>query len=196
MAHPDDASGANPSSVFTVGGSQFVLPGAGALAGLRENRPFPARATHRYETRTMGTCGQVLIVGDDSTSAARSAALAFEIFHRVDRTMSNWTQTSEVARLNREAARGEVAIEPEVALVVAESLRLWAISEGTFDITLEPLVRLWGFLGGSRAVPDAAAIARAFAAVGSERVRLDRTAHERAHVRPGDRLAVRPGGEL
>src|SRR5262249_54659442 len=109
---------------------------------------------------TMGTYGHVTLVTPDSAASQPLADLALAAFGRVDSLMSNWTTTSEVARVNREAGRpGGTKVEPEVARVIDLSLQLWRETGGAFDITVEPLVRLWGFLGGPRGVPSAGEVA-------------------------------------
>lgn len=136
----------------------------------------------------MGTYGRATLVTDDAAAASIHAEAVFGVFRDVDRTMSNWTETSEVARINREAGTRPAAISADVAAVVAEALRVWALSEHAFDITLEPLVRAWGFLGGPRRVPSAAEAAAAFARVGSERIALDRAAGTIAFTHPDTRI--------
>lgn len=148
-----------------------LLAHALAPRALAESAAGPPRPV-AYVQRTMGTYGSVTIVTADSVAAAPVAALAMASFVRVDSLMSNWTTTSEVARINREAARGATRVEPEVAEVIARSLRVWRESEGAFDITVEPLVRLWGFLGGPRRVPSDVEIAATLPRVGARHVRF------------------------
>ena len=114
-----------------------------------------------WPTRTMGTYANVTIVTADSAASLPTARLAQRALTRVDSLMSNWTTTSEVARINREAATATVTVEPEVARVIDASLVLWRASGGAFDITVEPLIRLWGFIGGPKRVPADAEIGRA-----------------------------------
>jgi thiamine biosynthesis lipoprotein len=133
-----------------------------------------ARRSVVFPTRTMGTYANIIIVTDDST-AVRPAALEAEAeLWRIDSLMSNWTTTSEVARINREAGHQTVVVEPEVATVVDTSLEVWRESDHAFDITVEPLVRAWGFLGGPRRVPSEAEAAAAFRKVGAQRVHYER----------------------
>ena len=127
-----------------------------------------------YSTRTMGTYANILIVTDDSVASAPAARRAQAELWRIDSLMSNWTATSEVARLNREAGRAAVVVQPEVAAVIDTSLEVWRESDHAFDITVEPLVRAWGFLGGPRRVPSDDEVAAAFRHVGSQHVHLDR----------------------
>jgi thiamine biosynthesis lipoprotein len=137
----------------------------------------------------MGTYGHVTIVAADSEAAAPLAAVALADFGRVDSLMSNWTTTSEVARINREAGRpGGTRVESEVARVIALSLRLWRESEGAYDITVEPLVRLWGFLGGPRRVPSDAEIAGVLPRVGARHVHFDPQARRIRFDRPDVRI--------
>jgi thiamine biosynthesis lipoprotein len=123
-----------------------------------------------YPTRTMGTYANVTVVTADSLASLPSARIAHQAFRRVDSLMSNWTQTSEVARINRHAANRPVTVQTEVAHVVDASLATWRESGGAFDITVEPLVRLWGFLGGKKRVPSDAEIAAVLPQVGARQV--------------------------
>lgn len=126
-----------------------------------------------WTARTMGTYVRITLPTSDSASAAREAGHALGVFARVDSLMSNWTTTSEVARLNREAAGGVTRVHPEVGAVLDASLRLWRESDGAYDITVEPLVRAWGFLGGPRRVPSDEEIRAALVHVGAQRVHYD-----------------------
>ncbi len=151
----------------------LALALAPPLAGRADAPRTGAPRAVAYLRHTMGTYGSVTLVTADSAASAPLAALAMAVFGRVDSLMSNWTTTSEVARINREAARTTVTVEPEVAEVIGRSLRCWRESEGAFDITVEPLVRLWGFLGGPQRVPGEAEIAETLRRVGARHVRFD-----------------------
>ncbi len=157
-----------------------------ALTGLVAASP-PRRAV-RYPIRAMGTYVNVTIVTPDSAASAPSARAAHDAVRLVDSLMSNWTTTSEVARINRVADSVETVVEPHVADVLARSLELWRESEGAFDITVEPLVRAWGFLGGPRRVPGDAEAAAAFALVGAGDVRFDPGARTLRFARRGMRV--------
>ena len=140
-----------------------------------------------HPTKTMGTYANVAIVAADSVSSAPDARIAHRVFARVDSLMSNWTRTSEVARINRDGARG-VVVHPEVATVLDASLKLWRESDRAFDITVEPLVRLWGFLGGPKRVPSDTEIAQAFRHVGAQRVHFDPKTRELRFARDSIRI--------
>lgn len=126
-----------------------------------------------FRTQTMGTWASLTIVTADSAAVADLAYRSLLALHHVDSLMSNWTQTSEVARVNRSAAAKDVVVHPEVALVIALAERVTRESDGAMDITVEPLVRLWGFLGGPRRVPSQDEITKALASVGPDKMRFD-----------------------
>ncbi|MGH7742453.1 MAG: FAD:protein FMN transferase [Candidatus Eiseniibacteriota bacterium] len=133
-----------------------------------------ARRSVVFPTRTMGTYANIIIVTADSAAAAPQARRAQVELWRIDSLMTNWTATSEVARINREAGHRPLVVDPEVATVLDTSLDVWSESDHAFDITVEPLVRAWGFLGGPRRVPTDAEAAAAFRKVGAQRVHYQR----------------------
>ncbi|MBK7670513.1 MAG: FAD:protein FMN transferase [bacterium] len=102
--------------------------------------------------------------------------------------MTNWTTTSEVARINSTAGAGATVVEPEVAAVLALAGDVTAASGGAFDITVEPLVRLWGFIGGKPQVPEAAALAAARGLVGWNRVSFESASGRLGLPDPGMRI--------
>ncbi|HKQ59150.1 MAG TPA: FAD:protein FMN transferase [Candidatus Eisenbacteria bacterium] len=144
--------------------------------------------TVSWTIRTMGTYGRIGIVAADSSALADEAEAGLSAFRRIDSLMTNWTTTSEVARINREAAAGPVTVHPEVATVLEASLAIWRESAGAFDITVEPLVRAWGFIGGPRRVPSAPEIATALARVGADQVQFDRSQRTLRFGREGMRI--------
>jgi thiamine biosynthesis lipoprotein len=165
-------------------GAAGGVPAAAGQAAAPAEAPRPVA----YPTRTMGTYANVVIVTADSGATAPIARRAHAAFARIDSLMSNWTTTSEVARLNREAAAGATAVHPEVAAVLEAALRLWRESDGAFDITVEPLVRLWGFLGGPRRVPRPEEIAALLPHVGAQHLRYDAGARTLWFTDPGVRI--------
>ncbi len=69
--------------------------------------------------------------------------------------MSNWRADSELSRLNAAASPAPVPISDPLALVLETALRAHEESGGAFDITVGPLLRLFGF--GPDGDPESAA---------------------------------------
>jgi thiamine biosynthesis lipoprotein len=159
-----------------------------ATGGTPAVQDASALRTIPFRTRTMGTWGTVNIATTDSAAVSDPALASLLVFHHVDSLMSNWTETSEVARINREAGKGTITIDPEVADVVKYALDVSGATSGAEDITVEPLVRRWGFLGGTPHVPAQSDIKAAMPRVGYRTIRLDGKAHTIAFARHDVRI--------
>jgi len=127
----------------------------------------------RFSCRTMGARAAITLVTADSTASDSLARAAQRSFFHVDSLMSNWTETSEVARINRELSETPLHIDPEVASVVRLALVVGEATDGAYDITVEPLVRLWGFIGGTPHVPRKEDLDVARAKVDYRRLQLE-----------------------
>ncbi|HEX5132471.1 MAG TPA: FAD:protein FMN transferase [Candidatus Krumholzibacteria bacterium] len=154
-----------------------------AIAGLLALAALPGRAQTGaaprpviFRTQTMGTWASLTLVTADSAAVSDVAYRSLLVLHRVDSLMSNWTTTSEVARINRVAGSGATPVHPEVAEVIGVAQTVTRESGGAFDITVEPLVRLWGFLDGTPHVPSQSEIDRARARVGPGKIHFDASA--------------------
>lgn len=69
---------------------------------------------------------------------------------RLDALLSTGSENSEIARINRD---GNGCLSPESLAMVQQALTLWEDTDGAFDITIYPLMELWGFTGDSPARP-------------------------------------------
>jgi len=180
---------ATPRSASKPAGAAPVSYSPGTAPVRDAEDPDAPRRSIRHPFQAMGTTGSIILVGSDSVATAASARAARAAFQHVDSLMSNWTTTSEVARVNRDAASGPAPMSDELTSVVAAGLRTWRASDGAFDITVEPLVRAWGFIGGPRRVPTKAEAESAQALVGSARMlAFDSLAHTIRFDRPGVRI--------
>jgi len=90
------------------------------------------------------------------------------VLARIDRSMSGYRSDSEIARFNASSSTGWIEVSADLASVVAAALRVSEQSEGVLDITVAPLVDLWGFgPSGPRAdVPSEQEISQARSRVG------------------------------
>ncbi|MFZ1643097.1 MAG: FAD:protein FMN transferase [Candidatus Contendobacter sp.] len=137
-----------------------------ALVACEKSQPDP---TVRIAGSTMGTSYDLqLVPAPGQTVPAKFKAQADELLARINRQMSTYDPNSELSRFNRNSSTDWVAVSPELQQVVAEALRISELSGGAFDITVGPLVNLWGFGPEPRRdqVPSDAAIAQARERVG------------------------------
>jgi thiamine biosynthesis lipoprotein len=136
----------------------------------------------------MGCTATVRLCGPDAAALPAIAGKALDEIDRLDRLMSNYRRDSPLSRLNREAANGPVAIEPELLDLLAECLRWSRESDSAFDITVGPLMKAWGFFRDDGRVPADDELRRLLEVVGYRHVVLDRAAGTVRFDRPGVEL--------
>jgi thiamine biosynthesis lipoprotein len=121
------------------------------------------RKTHpallRRSIPVMGTIAEVAVVHRDVAVAQAAIDAAFDELRWVERTMTRFTNTSDIGRANIGASRGAVAVDSATALVVAEGLRWAAATHGAYDPAVGGAVKLWDVLN-RHAPPPADAVAR------------------------------------
>ncbi len=125
--------------------------------------------------RTMGTYYRIKLA--ELPPPLRQDDLKSEIeriLQEVNRQMSTYIPESELSRFNRYENDDWFTVSQEIALVVEEGLRIHQLTEGAFDITIGPLVNLWGFgpKGEQGEVPNPEDIKEALARVGSRHLQV------------------------
>jgi thiamine biosynthesis lipoprotein len=131
----------------------------------------------RYEAshEAMGTVFTVVAYGRDRNYLAEVVDEVFDEVDRLDAQMSNYKPESELSGINREAGSRDVLVEPKFFQLLEDSFRYSRETGGAFDITVGPLMKLWGFFRGQGRVPRPAEIAEALTRVGYQHVMLDPT---------------------
>jgi len=140
----------------------------------------------------MGATFSVVVHGSDRASMNQAIDAAFEEVHRLDALLSNYQPASEWSRINREAAARPVAVSPELFRILCDCIEYSRASEGTFDVTVGPLMRAWGFSGGARHVPSSKQIREALEVVGYQHVQLNTPEQTVRFDRSG--VEIDPGG--
>lgn len=111
----------------------------------------------------------------DGPVPAQVRAEVEAILAQVDQQLSTYRSDSDISRFNALSANTCQAMPPAVLQLVAVGDRLSRESAGAFDLTVEPLLDLWGFgpQGRDEQVPDAQALAQALRRVGHEHLRIE-----------------------
>lgn len=85
-----------------------------------------------------------------------------ERLEQLEQLFSTYRPDSALSRFNRHPGTDWVPVAPEMAAVAEASRRISELTAGAFDVTVLPLLELWGFgpQGGTGAVPSSAAVAQ------------------------------------
>lgn len=122
--------------------------------------------------RTMGTTFHVKVVSPQKELDDLEARIQTRLAE-INRSMSTYDPESEISRFNRNArVDTPFPVSGDFLEVVSAGLRLFKLTEGAWDATVNPLVNLWGF--GSRSdeqrVPDDEEIAALLPTVGFQHI--------------------------
>jgi FAD:protein FMN transferase len=135
-----------------------------------------SREPYTKETFVMGTKAWVTIAGMSDRDSERAAQAAFREMYRIESVMSVWRSSSELSHLNTESNGRPFAVSRELYSLIDSSLFYSKATSGAFDVTVRPLVRLWGFQGGEAKLPSDEEISRALSDVGYGKISLDSSA--------------------
>jgi thiamine biosynthesis lipoprotein len=136
----------------------------------------PALTRFEFAQRHMGTRFQIILYAADKTTAARAARVAFARIADLDRIMSDYNKTSELMRLCQKAGGPPVRVSKDLFTVLARAKEVSQLSDGAFDVTVGPVVRLWRKSRRTKQLPDPKKLARARALVGYTKIKLDKRA--------------------
>lgn len=122
----------------------------------------------------MGTTFSLVLYGNSQDELLVAADAAFEELRRLDHMLSNYRAESEWSQMNREAGHRAVNVSEELFHLLIACEEYCRASEGVFDITVGPLMKIWGFYKGTGRLPAPAEVQNALQMIGREHVRLDR----------------------
>ena len=117
----------------------------GWLAAGCEQQKEEADAGIVLEGKTMGTQWRVSLAG---VPAAQAAGLREKIQQRLDaddHELSTWKKDSALSRFNQDRTMQPYPISSNMADIITVALRIGRLTDGAMDITVGPLVNLWGF---------------------------------------------------
>ncbi|MEE2642905.1 MAG: FAD:protein FMN transferase [Planctomycetota bacterium] len=126
----------------------------------------------------MGTTYQVKLgIDGDQPLQTDSAEISKAIEKRlqdINQALSTYLEDSEISRFNRYPSTDPFAISADFKCVFRRSVEMHQLTDGSFDATVGPLVRLWGF-GGAKPptrLPSQEDLHECLKRVGTDKVRL------------------------
>jgi len=121
------------------------------------------KSLYRNSRIMMGTIIEV-------TSPYKEAAgVVFDELERLENLLSKYKPESEVSQLNK---LGKLKPSPETFYILKKSKEFWQLSSGAFDVTVAPLVDLWGFTNKNFTVPADEKIKNILNLIGSDKILL------------------------
>ena len=144
-------------------------------AGLHACSEPPPGDTLRLTGATMGTRYNITWLDAEGQPAPEAIHSGVEeVLKRINGSMSTWREDALITRLNSAPAGEWMTVDEEFAAVFAMAREVSEATGGAYDVTVGPLVDLWGF--GPRMgdeVPSDEAIAESMSRVGQAQIEFD-----------------------
>lgn len=93
----------------------------------------------------MDTLVTITVEGNSSERAEAAIDAAFDEIQRLEDLLSFWTEDSEIAAIYRNAGAKPVKVSPETLDIMDKAIYIAEKTEGAFDPTVGPVMRLWDF---------------------------------------------------
>lgn len=136
----------------------------------------PEPRLHKFSGVAMGTTYSVALVAPTLPVEKQALRQALEaLLEQTDREMSTYREDSELMQLNQAAGGGWRPVSQPLLRVLQAAQETSRLSAGAFDITIGPLVNLWGFGPAEKraAAPTEREIDAALERVGYQKLQLD-----------------------
>ena len=102
-----------------------------------------AQRRFEYSEVAMGVRARIVLYAKDEPAAQRAARAAYDRMAQLEDMMSDYRATSELSRLSAQSGGPPVEVSPELAFILGKSQELARRTDGAFDCTVGPLVKLW-----------------------------------------------------
>ena len=143
---------------------------------------------YSFSENHMGTRFSVIVYAKNEATANQSAKEAFARVVELNAIMSDYHSTSELMRLCAKAGGEAVKVSDELFFVLSRAQKLSRDSDGAFDVTVGPIVRLWRLSRKTGLPPDPARLKSARDLVGWKLVELDEKARTVKLLKKGMQL--------
>lgn len=153
-------------------GAAGVLAGFAVLAAcfLLDRRAVPAEPISRSDFLLNTFVTVTIYDSDDEDLLTQCMALCREYENRFSKTAAG----SEIYEMNhRSPDETTFTLSDDTAALIREGLAYSRLSDGAYDLTIEPLSSLWDFTSGKAVIPPRQAIDEAVSRVGYENLSLD-----------------------
>jgi thiamine biosynthesis lipoprotein len=155
--------------IFTANRLVLVLlVSFGLMAG-----PVSAAGKYTQVQYIMGTLFRIELYAGSHEKADKAFREAFREIRKYDLVMSNYRPDSELTRVLKTATAYPATVSPEFYDILKESLDFSELTGGRFDVTVGPLVKLWGFKDKNFKKPAASLLKKIKEKVGYRNIYLN-----------------------
>src|SRR5579871_4102411 len=137
-----------------------------AAVGVGHGRAAEPLKRYEFTEPLMGTQVRIVLYAPDEATANRAAKAAYARVAELNGIMSDYLPSSELMRLCAKAGGPPVPVGPDLFTVLQRAQEVARKSDGAFDVTVGPIVRLWRRARRTERLPAPDQLAAARALVG------------------------------
>lgn len=149
-----------------VGAEEPVAPVAPAVSQ-------PALKRFEFSQAKMGTTFRIVLYAPDEVAAKQGSDAAFARIEELNGIFSDYSAESELSKLCAAAGGPAVKVSPELFDILSASEKAAKQSDGAFDVTIGPLIKLWRLSRSQKTLPLPERIAAAKERSGIGLMKLD-----------------------
>jgi len=141
---------------------------------------IPAESIHgmrRFCHEAMATTFEVIVVQEDARYARQAAAAAFDEADRLEGELSRFIENSDISRINNLPANRPLRLGLDAFECLQFSCRIYAETDGAFDITIGSLLSCWRNEDGTPRTPSREELNLARQRTGAHLLQLDEDEH-------------------
>ncbi len=127
----------------------------------------------------LNTIVDITVVGQRK-EAQKAIAQAFEEIERIENLLSIYKNNSEISKINMKSGFSAVKVSADTINILDKSIEISEITDGAFDITIGPLMDIWGFRDGNKRKPSDKDIIEKKKLIGYKNINID---HSQSSVR-------------
>ncbi len=137
-------------------------------------KPAPTNLTrYTFTEPHMGTTFRIVLYAPDEATAQKAAKAAFARVAELNAIMSDYRPDSELMKLCEKAGGPPVEVSVDLFEVLKKAEEFARLTDGAFDVSISPVVRLWRKARRTREMPKAEEIKKALALVDYRKIKLD-----------------------
>lgn len=153
----------------------------------------PAAERFQFTQVEMAVPIRIVLYCEDPSTATRAAEAAFARIHELNGILSDYDPESELRRLCQSTGSGgQVPVSEDLWQVLNHAQTLAERSDGAFDVTIGPVVRLWRRARRNGQMPTSERLTSARALVGRDLLKVD--PHRRSATLLKDEMRLDLGG--
>jgi thiamine biosynthesis lipoprotein len=141
------------------------------------------------EALKMDTVMHLIAYGSKAEKAIEAAYVRVD---EIEQMASPSVSTSDVNKINAAAGKEYVKVHPEIVRIIKTSIEYSKLSNGAFDITISPLIKLWGIGTPDERIPTDAEIKEKVALVGYKDISINESDNSVKLMKPG--MSIDLGG--